>query len=158
VHLIRKGAATFCFNGTTSGVSITAAVYIRAGCTLGNVQDRYIQLVIAGDQVCGRTLVGLDVFSHDYVIFPPHRIFSNTGLDSKDDTSSETTEEETFRLSEIKEVIRCVFGDIPTEWDLLARYLKNKNTAKITQKLRKTKNPIFALVYTRIEPQARPLH
>jgi hypothetical protein len=122
VHLIRKGAAMFCCNGMTSGVSITA-VYLWAGWTLGNVQDPYTQFATAGDQVCGRTLAGLDVFSHDFVISPPHLIFSNTGLDNKDDTSSETTEEETFGLSEIKEVIQCVFGDIPTEWGFLARYL-----------------------------------
>jgi hypothetical protein len=80
VYSIRKGAATFCCNGMTSGVSI-AAVYTpwAAGWTLGNVQDRYIQFATAGDQVCGRTLAGLDVCSHEFAISPPHFNFRTQG-------------------------------------------------------------------------------
>jgi hypothetical protein len=39
VHSIRKGAATYCCNGTTVGVSF-AAVCVQACWTMGNVKDQ----------------------------------------------------------------------------------------------------------------------
>ena len=69
VHSIRKGAATYCTSGTTFGVSF-AAVCIRAGWSMGGVKDRYIKYAEAGDRVCGRTVAGLDVNSHEFSISP----------------------------------------------------------------------------------------
>jgi hypothetical protein len=70
VHSIRKGAATYCCNGSTCGVSFPA-VCCRAGWSMGGTVDRYIQLEAAGDQVCGRTVTGLDVNSFQFGISPP---------------------------------------------------------------------------------------
>ena len=49
VHSIRKGAATYCFGGTTDAPHIVA-VCNRAGWTMGKVKDTYIQYKAAGDQ------------------------------------------------------------------------------------------------------------
>lgn len=70
VHSIRKGAATYCCNGTTAGVGF-AAVCNRAGWSMGGVKDRYLQYEEAGDQVCGRTVAGLDVNSHKFAVSAP---------------------------------------------------------------------------------------
>ena len=70
VHSIRKGAAAYVCNGTTSTVSF-AAVCQRAGWTMGDVKDRYIHHDAAGDHVVGRVVSGLDVNSHHYSISPP---------------------------------------------------------------------------------------
>jgi hypothetical protein len=71
VHSIRKGAATFCCTGTTGGPSF-ASVCVHVGWSMGGVKDRYIHYEVAGDQVCGRAVVGLDVNSHTISVSPPH--------------------------------------------------------------------------------------
>jgi len=48
VHSIRKGAATYASSGSTCCPS-GAAVNLRVGWTLGNVQDKYIWYEAAGD-------------------------------------------------------------------------------------------------------------
>ena len=51
VHSIRKGAATYCTSGTTTGIS-------------------FVEYAEAGDRVCERTVTGLDVNSHEFSISP----------------------------------------------------------------------------------------
>ena len=69
VHSIRKGSATYCTSGTTTGISF-AALCVRAGWSMGGVKERYIKYAEAGDRVCGRTAAGLDVNSHEFSISP----------------------------------------------------------------------------------------
>jgi hypothetical protein len=57
-HSMRKGAATFCSSGSTACPS-SSAIHLRAGWTLGGVQDSYIRYEAAGDMYVGRTLSGL---------------------------------------------------------------------------------------------------
>lgn len=76
VHSIQKGAATYCCNGIPAGVAF-AAVCVRAGWTMGNVKDRYLQHAPDGDQVCGRTVAGLDVNSYRFSISPSHFRYKN---------------------------------------------------------------------------------
>lgn len=68
-HSQRKGSATYAL-----GFSILSAVqvYLRAGWSLGNVQDRYIFGGAGGDQIVGRAVCGLPVSSIDFSILPPH--------------------------------------------------------------------------------------
>jgi hypothetical protein len=69
-HSIRKGAITYvlsCLNGPSA-----IQVYLRAGWTIGNVQDRYIFGGAGGDQITGRLVCGLDFNSEDFAILPPH--------------------------------------------------------------------------------------
>jgi hypothetical protein len=71
VHLIREGAATYCCNGTTAGVSFPE-VCVRAGWSMGDIKDCYIQHMAADGQVCKRTVNGLDVALHKFSVAPPH--------------------------------------------------------------------------------------
>jgi hypothetical protein len=69
-HSIRKGAITYvlsCINGPTA-----IQVYLRAGWTIGNVQDRYIFAGAGGDQITGRLVCGLDFNDEEFAILPPH--------------------------------------------------------------------------------------
>ena len=50
----------------------SAAICLRAGWTLGNVQDRYIKYERAGDMYVGRMVSGLPVGSSKFRILPPH--------------------------------------------------------------------------------------
>jgi hypothetical protein len=109
VHLIQKGAATYCCSGTIRGLSY-AAVCNQAGWTLG-VRDRYIHYEGAGDQVVGRTVAGLDAYSHEFVISPPHFVTS-----IEDDEPNPEEEE-------VNKCMVMVFPSMPDNWWLLARYL-----------------------------------
>jgi hypothetical protein len=53
-HSFRKGASTYCSSVTTA-VPASAAVHLRAGWTLGGVQDTYHRYEGAGDMHVGRT-------------------------------------------------------------------------------------------------------
>jgi hypothetical protein len=52
-HSVRKGASSYCA-GMISGPS-TVQVFLRAGWSLGNVQDRYLFAGAGGDQLTGRS-------------------------------------------------------------------------------------------------------
>jgi len=106
VHSIRKGAATYCCNGTTSGVNF-AAVCVRAGWSMGGVIDRYLQHEGAGDQVCGRTVAGLNVSTYEFGISPP--FFDCTGKPEME--------------AAIDTALQVVFGKEPVEFHLLSRFL-----------------------------------
>lgn len=70
-HSFRKGIATFC-SGLIGGPSVIA-IFIRAGWSLGQVQDRYISAAEGGDQLCGRVACGLDFNGGStFSVLPPH--------------------------------------------------------------------------------------
>lgn len=72
-HSFRKGSATYASSGSTSGPSSTA-IHLRAGWTLGVIQDTYLRYQGAGDQYVGRTVVGLPIDKAEFAILPPHFI------------------------------------------------------------------------------------
>ena len=53
-------------------------VFLRAGWSVGNVQDRYLFAGAGGDQVTGRALSGLPYLDSSFASLPPH--FSADGL------------------------------------------------------------------------------
>jgi integrase len=119
VHSIRKGAATYCSNGTTAGVSFSA-VCVRAGWSIGGTVDRYIHHESAGDQVCGRTVAGLDVASFHFAASPPH--FPIVG---KSEEGSDTEEAATLLVcteEDVAKSITAAFGSVPTLWLMFCRF------------------------------------
>jgi hypothetical protein len=69
-HSFRKGIATHCC-GFIGGPSVVA-IYLRAGWSLGPVQDRYILSSEGGDHLCGRIACGLDFHSGpNFAVLPP---------------------------------------------------------------------------------------
>lgn len=69
-HSFRKGVVTHeC--GSLDGPNL-AAIFLRAGWSLGNVQDRYICYGKGADQLCGRVAAGLDINGDYFDILPPH--------------------------------------------------------------------------------------
>lgn len=77
-HSVRKGAASYCA-GMINGPS-TVQVFLRAGWSLGNVQDRYLFAGAGGDQLTGRVLSGLPFNHSSFASLPPH--FDETGTRS----------------------------------------------------------------------------
>src|SRR5205814_1526406 len=69
-HSIRKGAITFC-TGMAGGPSISC-IYLRAGWSFGDTQDRYIVSTIGGDQFTGRVVCGLPNTTMEFRTLPPH--------------------------------------------------------------------------------------
>jgi hypothetical protein len=47
-------------------------IYLRAGWSLGNVQDRYIFGGAGGDELVGRAVCGLPILEREFCILPPH--------------------------------------------------------------------------------------
>jgi hypothetical protein len=70
VHSERKGSSTYVLSLSTTISAI--AVYLRAGWSIGNVQDRYIFSGSGSDQVVGRAVAGLPINSTDFGTLPPH--------------------------------------------------------------------------------------
>ncbi|ETL32637.1 hypothetical protein L916_14808 [Phytophthora nicotianae] len=70
-HSLRKGAATFASSGSTACPSSTT-VNLRAGWSLGGVQNTYLRYEAAGDMHVGRTVTGLPTDSHTFACLPPH--------------------------------------------------------------------------------------
>ena len=75
-HSNRKGPSTYLL--TLSNCLNAANIYLRAGWSIGNVQDRYIFSDVGGDQIVGRAVAGLPVNSQDFTVLPPH--FTDLGL------------------------------------------------------------------------------
>lgn len=69
-HSVRKGAASFVSNGSPGGPS-QAAINLRVGWSMGQVQDTYIRYEQAGDMFVGRTVTGLPLGSPQFSILPP---------------------------------------------------------------------------------------
>ena len=76
-HSVRKGAASYCA-GMINGPS-TVQVLLRAGWSLGNVQDRYLFAGAGGDQLTGRVLSAFPFNDSSFSSLPPH--FGKDGLD-----------------------------------------------------------------------------
>lgn len=70
-HSFRKGAATYCLNGSTAAPSYSA-VNLRAGWKFGGVQDTYVRYEAAADQFVGRVVCGLPLFSPLFAVVAPH--------------------------------------------------------------------------------------
>ncbi|ETP36958.1 hypothetical protein F442_15187 [Phytophthora nicotianae P10297] len=70
-HSLRKGAATFASSGSTACPSSTT-VNLRAGWSLGGVQNTCLRYEAAGDMHVGRTVTGLSTDSHTFACLPPH--------------------------------------------------------------------------------------
>lgn len=104
-HSIRKGAATYCSSGSTACPS-AASVHLRAGWTMGGVQDKYIRYDAAGDQYVGRTVTGLPTCDPQFALLPPHFIDSDSPID---------------RLY-ISSVIGEVFGVLPSSMNAIAEF------------------------------------
>lgn len=69
-HSIRKGAASFCC-GMVGGPN-AVQVYLRAGWSLGKVQDCYLFDCEGGDQLCGRAVSGLEMTGINFATLPHH--------------------------------------------------------------------------------------
>jgi hypothetical protein len=78
-HSTRKGAATYASSGTTTPPSYTS-ISLRAGWSVGHIQQRYIGPGDAMDTFLGRVLAGLDPSSPQFALLPPH-VGSNTVAD-----------------------------------------------------------------------------
>ena len=70
-HSNRKGASSYCLLWP---VISAVQVYLRAGWSLGNVQDRYIIAGAGADQLVGRAVSGLPINSNEFSALPPHFI------------------------------------------------------------------------------------
>lgn len=76
-HSFRKGITTFCA-GFIGGPSVIA-IFLRAGWSLGQVQDRYITSSDGNDHLCGRVAAGLNFNAGSkFAVLPPH--FANTNM------------------------------------------------------------------------------
>jgi hypothetical protein len=69
-HSMRKWASTFVASGSTACPPSTA-VHLRAGWTLGGVQDTYLRYEAAGDMYVGRTVCGLPLDRAEFATLPP---------------------------------------------------------------------------------------
>lgn len=69
-HSLRKGAASFA--SSMVGGPSTAQIFLRAGWSLGNVQDRYLFGGEGQDELCGRTVAGLPITERSFASLPPH--------------------------------------------------------------------------------------
>ena len=69
-HSLRKGAAIFVSSGATCSPP-QVATNIRAGWTMGIVQDTYLRYESAGDQYVGRVVSGLPLCSAKFSVLPP---------------------------------------------------------------------------------------
>jgi virulence-associated protein VapD len=70
-HSMRKGSATYCSSGSTSCPSSTS-IHLRAGWSLGGVQNTYLRYESAGDMFVGRTAAGLPSETEQFGVLPPH--------------------------------------------------------------------------------------
>ena len=48
------------------------AIYLRAGWSVGKVQDQYIFSGAGSDQVVGRAAAGLPINDNGFAVLPPH--------------------------------------------------------------------------------------
>jgi hypothetical protein len=69
-HSLRKGAATY-VTGVMDGPQ-WLSVYVRAGWSVGDVQERYLKGEGGQDALAGRLLCGLDPTDQKFATLPPH--------------------------------------------------------------------------------------
>lgn len=91
-HSLRKGSATYAASGTTCPPS-NVAVHLRAGWSMGVVQDTYLKYQAASDHHVGRVVAGLPTGEVDFATLPP--FFQDEGDEL------------------IKEAIRAFFPHLP---------------------------------------------
>ena len=70
VHSLRKGAAGYISSGSTCAPP-QVATNLRAGWTMGVIQDTYLKYEAAGDQYVGRVVCGLPLCSAKFAVLPP---------------------------------------------------------------------------------------
>ncbi|OWZ17919.1 hypothetical protein PHMEG_0008073 [Phytophthora megakarya] len=99
-HSTRKGAATYCTSGSTSCPSSTA-VHLRAGWSLGGVQNTYLRYEAAGDMHVGRTVSGLPPGSQNFAVLPPHIV---------------------KRDAVVEQAIECVFPGLPSQLSYVGEF------------------------------------
>jgi hypothetical protein len=75
-HSVLKGSVTYC-TGMICGPSVVQ-IFLRAGWSLGSIQDRYISAGEGGDQLTGRVLAGLSCNDSSFALLPPH--FDDDGV------------------------------------------------------------------------------
>ena len=98
VHSIRKGAATYVSSGSTCTPQV--ATNIRAGWTMGPIQDTYLRFESAGDQYVGRVVSGLPLSSSKFAAMPPEYLNAEDG-----------------------EIAFDLFPNLPQHMNRVARYL-----------------------------------
>lgn len=69
-HSLRKGVITYA-SGSFCGIN-AIQIHLRAGWSLGNVQDRYCSDIPGGDQQVGRVSTGLPQTSERFCVLPAH--------------------------------------------------------------------------------------
>jgi hypothetical protein len=69
VHSLRKGATSYVSSGAT-GAPPQVAKKIRAGWSMGVIQDTYLRYEAARDQYAGRVVCGLPLTSPKFAILP----------------------------------------------------------------------------------------
>ncbi len=69
-HSCRKGVATY-LSSNPAGPSMVS-IFLRAGWSLGNVQQRYLFAGAGADQFVGRCATGLNVNENSFAVLPPH--------------------------------------------------------------------------------------
>ena len=102
VHSFRKGAAGYISSGSTCAPP-QVATNLRAGWTMGVIQDTYLKYEAAGDQYVGRVVSGLPVCSAKFAILPPQ-------LD--DDCDVETTDA----------LVKSFFPGIPSHFHYCCKF------------------------------------
>ena len=70
LHSLRKRAASYVSSGSTYGPP-QVATNIRAGWTMGQIQDMYLRFEAAGDQYVGCVVSGLPICSPKFAVLPP---------------------------------------------------------------------------------------
>lgn len=68
-HSGRKGSSSYVLATPTV---FAPQVYLRAGWSLGNVQDRYLFAGSGADQLVGRAVSGLNIHDDEFASLPPH--------------------------------------------------------------------------------------
>ena len=102
VHSFRKGAATYVSSGSTCAPP-QVATNLRAGWTMGGIQDTYLKYEGAGDQYVGRVVAGLPVCSAKFAVLPPQFV--------------------DCQVSVIDEMVKSCFSGMPSTLNSVCRFL-----------------------------------
>jgi len=83
-------------------------------------KDRCLQHSEAGDQLCGHTVAGLNVNSHEFAFSPPFFLVEDCGGGG---SSGEGEEEDTPTEEDVDQAIVTAFGTVPPRHRLLCHFL-----------------------------------
>ncbi len=120
-HSFRKGTATY-LSGMPGGPT-AIAIYLRAGWSLGNVQQRYILSGDGGDQVCGRAASGLKITDPAFASLPPHFNLREGPVLSVDEWDAILPGYSTFYPNNFKPVLNYLLASLVYHQDYLAAHL-----------------------------------